>query len=368
MFNIHLLNYHHACKNNAASSYPANIRCLDTVSETFFKNTLLVLFALVAMQVTHLALAYRALLPIPVTHLSHVRHDGNAIALQKINHQPWQQLLQRYLIEVDDINDSLKLTNNKKNSKTAQLEQLPVKTTPVKATPVNTIQVKKIPVKTIRRFDYAAVSLADQAMLHHYISTLEATKISQYSRDEQLAFWVNLYNALTVQLIVKHYPVTSIKDIGNMITGPWNDEITRVAGMPLTLNQIEHGIIRANWQDSRVHYVLNCASIGCPDLPKRPLLADHIEQQLEQAARAFVNQKKAVHFTQEQLVLSKIYQWFSDDFGADFVDNRDALIAHLAQYAQPQLKKKLLNFKGDIRYQYNWQLNHPNTSEDDVND
>jgi hypothetical protein len=211
-------------------------------------------------------------------------------------------------------------------------------------------------------FNYAAVTLEHKLVLANYLSEMQKIDPRDHPKTEQLAYWVNLYNALTVQLILTHYPVDSIrsiasKDLGQLgkFIGPWDSVVATITGQPLTLNQIEHGILRAIWQDPRIHYVLNCASKGCPDLTKSAFSSEQSEQQLNLAAKRFINQKKAVHFINDKLYLSSIYQWFQQDFG----DNESALLAHLAMYSNDNLAHRLLHFSGDIIYQYNWQLNQP---------
>ena len=119
----------------------------------------------------------------------------------------------------------------------------------------------------INRLDYGNVSKAHRQMLKQYIGQLSALPISQYSRAEQRAYWINIYNSLTVDLVLSHYPVKSITDIdispGFFSFGPWDKKLVRVERQMLSLNDIEHRILRPIWRDPRLHYVLNCASLGC---------------------------------------------------------------------------------------------------------
>ena len=122
----------------------------------------------------------------------------------------------------------------------------------------------------VNRVDYGGAAMANRAELDAYIADLVALPISQYNRGEQEAYWVNLYNALTLQVVLDHYPVKSIQDIdispGFFASGPWDKELVEIEGRGVTLNDIKHRILRPIWQDPRVHYVVNCASIGCPNL------------------------------------------------------------------------------------------------------
>lgn len=208
----------------------------------------------------------------------------------------------------------------------------------------------------VREFDYVGVSDIDKTKLANYLTYLQTIDPRNYNRLEQTAYWANLYNALTIDLILKHYPLDSIKNIGDGITGPWNMALINIANTPLTLNQIEHGILRGIFKDKRIHYVINCASIGCPDLPAIPLTSKNIERQLELGAFRFINQDKGMRFNENKLILSNIYNWFSVDFG----ENELELLRHLSQYATPKKQEKLRNFKGDIDFDYNWKLNQSN--------
>lgn len=248
---------------------------------------------------------YQTILPIPIDYW-HISDEQNKTI---VNHQVWQEILTSYLI-------------SSKEDKS-------------------------------RRFDYASVTTKDKKKLNSYLQAMQMIDPRQLNRNEQFAYWINLYNALTISIVLKHYPLNSIKNIGDGYTGPWNIELAVIANQPITLNKIEHGILRSLWQEPRVHYVINCASIGCPDLSATALTGSNIEQQLTTAAKRFINQEKAVSLNNNSLTLSSIYDWFDEDFG----DNQQALIQHLITYAEPNLKEKLLTFEGDINFTYNWELN-----------
>ncbi len=202
---------------------------------------------------------------------------------------------------------------------------------------------------------YAAVTAADRNRLDQYLTYLQRVAISEFSRPVQKAYWINLYNALTVQIILQHYPLASIREIksGWFSAGPWDLKITIVAGEELSLNDIEHRTLRPIWQDNRIHYVVNCASLGCPDLQPEPFTAVNIESLLDAAARRYVNHPRGVRFEKQDMVLSAIYDWYQVDFG----NSVDGVVAHLQRYAAPELKKRLNNFSGDVDYGYDWNLN-----------
>jgi hypothetical protein len=209
----------------------------------------------------------------------------------------------------------------------------------------------------INRVPYGSVSTADRRALQTYLEELQATPVSDLNRDEQLAFWINLYNAATVELILANYPVDSIRDIGGglMRKGPWDDPVLTVEGAELTLNDVEHRIIRPIWQDERIHYVVNCASIGCPNLYPEPITADNWDRVFEESAEDYTNHERGVHFSRNRLVLSSIYDWYVADFG----DSLEGVIAHLAEYVDSQTAARLRNHDGRVSYEYDWTLNEP---------
>ncbi|MDY6991952.1 MAG: DUF547 domain-containing protein [Pseudomonadota bacterium] len=198
---------------------------------------------------------------------------------------------------------------------------------------------------------------ADQDTLEAYLTQLQALDPRSYTQAVQKAYWINLYNALTVDLIIEHYPVKSIKKIGGLFSfGPWDESIATVAGQKLTLNNIEHGILRPIWQDNRIHYAVNCASYSCPNLAAQAYRADNTEQLLNQGAQAYVNHQRGVEFMDDDyLVLSSIYDWYQIDFGG----SEAAVLKHLRQYAQPKRAQRLKHFDGSIDYEYDWRLNEP---------
>ncbi|HEX9715341.1 MAG TPA: DUF547 domain-containing protein [Desulfurivibrionaceae bacterium] len=131
----------------------------------------------------------------------------------------------------------------------------------------------------INRFRYGSVSAADRQMLAEYLRKLQTAKVSSLNRQEQKAYWINLYNALTVQVILDHYPVKSIKDIdispGLFSNGPWDAKLLAIEGEKVSLNDIEHRILRPIFKDRRLHYALNCASLGCPNLQPKAYTGQH---------------------------------------------------------------------------------------------
>lgn len=207
----------------------------------------------------------------------------------------------------------------------------------------------------INRVAYGTVSAADKAALDAYIAGLSATEIGAHNRNEQFVYWVNLYNAVTVQLILEHYPVKTIKKVkgGLFNSGPWDEVAVTVNGVGLTLNNIEHGILRPIWKDPRIHYVVNCASIGCPNLYAAAFTSGNADKMLTAAAKDYVNHPRGVSVEGGRLVVSSIYEWYQEDFGGS-----DAgVIDHVKKYARPELKEMLAGISKVYDDRYDWTLN-----------
>lgn len=208
----------------------------------------------------------------------------------------------------------------------------------------------------INYINYGGVSSTDKAVLKGYIKRLERMPILSYSQDEQEAYWINMYNALTIDVILNAYPLDSIKETPKSIfnSGPWNQKLLEIEGRDVTLNDIEHKILRPLWTDPRVHFLVNCASIGCPNIGTRAITKDNYEATAEQATKDFINHSRAVTLNGNTLVLTSLIDWYGLDFGR----NMDEIIAYLNRYANASTKAKLKNYKSNrIKYEYDWNLN-----------
>lgn len=209
------------------------------------------------------------------------------------------------------------------------------------------------------RFDYGGLKASpeDRAALKAYIASLEAVDPEALSRDEAFAFWVNLYNALTVEVVVEHYPIASIRDIdispGLFSNGPWGRKLVTVGGRELSLDDIEHGILRPEFGDPRVHYAVNCASVGCPDLAAEPYRGEDLDAMLDAAAGAYVNSPRGARVEGGKLTASSIFKWYMKDFGG----TEAGVLAELRKYAAPALREKLENIAAVASYDYDWSLN-----------
>lgn len=205
--------------------------------------------------------------------------------------------------------------------------------------------------------DYRNIRPTDRAMLDAYIAYLEGVRTRRLNRDAQMAFWINLYNALTVRLVFDHYPLKTIRDIdispGWFEDGPWGAKLATVDGQKLSLDEIEHRILRPIWQDPRIHYAVNCASVGCPNLAPWAYTGARIDSQLDTAARSFVNHPRAVLVTGNGVQLSSLFKWYAQDFG----DKDTNVLDHLRGYASSGLVSALSETTRINDYKYDWSLN-----------
>ncbi len=209
----------------------------------------------------------------------------------------------------------------------------------------------------VARLPYGVIPAKDRESVRAYVGRLAAVPISRFSRDEQLAYWINLYNALTVQVVLDGYPVESIRDIdispGLFADGPWDKDLVEIEGEDLSLNDIEHRILRPIWRDPRIHYAVSCASIGCPNLPASAFTGGNASALLDQAARDYVNHPRGSRVAGGKLRVSSIYVWFEEDFGG----GETGVIEHLKLYAKPDLAARLAGVSEIEGHGYDWDLN-----------
>jgi hypothetical protein len=214
----------------------------------------------------------------------------------------------------------------------------------------------------VTRVDYAGLKADAGAMaaLDAYIAALEAADPASMEPQTRKAFWINLYNAVTVRVVARAWPVASIKDIGLggslgalFAGGPWSAKLVRVAGEDLSLDDIEHVKLRKEMPDPRIHFVVNCASIGCPNLGKRPYAGETLDAQMDAATRAYVNHWRGVRFDEQgRMIATRLIDWYAGDFGG-----RKGAIAFLKLYADPDLRAKIEAAGRVYRYEYDWAVN-----------
>lgn len=209
----------------------------------------------------------------------------------------------------------------------------------------------------IHRVAYGEVTSADREALHAYLARLSSTPISRYNRTEQLAYWINLYNALAIETVLEHYPVASIREIGpgsgHLAKGPFDAPLIEVEGHALSLHDIQNRIIRPIWRDPRALYALSCAALSCPNLSPVPFTSHQLNRELSDAAIAYVNDPRCIQIEERELVVSSLFRWYREDFGG----SDDAVIHHLMGFAAPHQAMKLQKFDRIDRDVFDWRLN-----------
>ena len=212
----------------------------------------------------------------------------------------------------------------------------------------------------LNRVDYARLKAEKAGALKAYVAMLSASDPASLDKAEQFAFWANLYNAKTIEIVVDKYPVRSIKDIslgGGLLAaisgGPWKAKVLKVNGVELSLDDIEHAILRPYFKDPRAHYAVNCASVGCPNLMTEAYTGAALEAQLDRGARAYVNSPRGFLVHDGTVKASSIYKWFVADFGGD----EKGVIAHALKYAEPKLAAELKGLAAISSYDYDWSVN-----------
>ena len=209
----------------------------------------------------------------------------------------------------------------------------------------------------IHVIDYAHMPSKDRTIIDEYLLHLGSVKISNYNRREQLAFWINLYNALVMKIVLEHYPVDTINDInispGFFSDGPWAANLIKIENISLSLHDIEHRIIRPIYNDPRTLYALNKAAVGSPNLEPQAFTGVNVDTLLNQCAKEYINSLRGMQLIDNRLVTSSLYKWYIDDFGGTEVD----VINHLKEYAAPSLRKQLVNVTTINRTFFNWHLN-----------
>lgn len=209
------------------------------------------------------------------------------------------------------------------------------------------------------RVDYAGLKAHPQE-LNRYLDQVAAVTESdfkQWNQKEQLAFLINAYNAYTLKLIVDHYPIASIKDIGRFWSGPWDQPIVHLFGKSITLNSLEQEI--RDYHEPRIHFALVCASIGCPPLRSEAYTANRLDEQLNDQAKRFManRSKNRVDAANQTIYLSPIFKWYSEDF-----QKKAGSVLQFIQPLWPKDERTELEATGaanfEIRYtDYDWSLN-----------
>ena len=195
--------------------------------------------------------------------------------------------------------------------------------------------------------------LADSSAFKAYLQLLSQgyPNDKNWSKNEQMAYWINTYNAYTVQLILKNYPVTSIKSIKSgipFVNDVWQMEFIPIENKLYHLNNIEHGILRTQFQEPRIHFAVNCASKSCPKLLNEAYVAEKLDAQLSQQAQSFLNDGVRNKISTQKAELSKIFSWYRGDF-----TKKQRLFEFINQYSEHKMTEKMT-----IDYlDYDWNLN-----------
>ena len=214
--------------------------------------------------------------------------------------------------------------------------------------------------------DYAAL-VADPAPLDGYLRRLAATDPVALPDADRLAFWINVYNAYTLKLVADNYPVESVLDVVSgpfipTVNSPFRVEFVTVGGETMTLDEVEHGIIRADFDEPRIHFAVVCAAQSCPPLRSEAYTGEALDAQLDDQARTFLHDtsKNRVPADQETVQLSKILDWYADDFGGS-----DAAVqAFIAPYFDGEMRAALEAGRYDVDHLgYDWSLNDTNTTD-----
>jgi hypothetical protein len=207
--------------------------------------------------------------------------------------------------------------------------------------------------------DYAGLQ-ANPLPLKRYLDQLAAVPRPEFDRwpaDDRLAFLLNLYNAATLQMIIDHYPVSGIKSIGGLFRNPWKQEVVHAFGRVLTLDEVEHDIIRKEYPDARIHFALVCAAKGCPPLRAEAFVGARLEKQLDEQGRIFLAQtgKNRWDARTRTLHLSPIFRWFSEDF-----EKHAGSVTAFVTGFLPEQDRRTLAAAGNVRIRYtnyDWSLN-----------
>ena len=208
------------------------------------------------------------------------------------------------------------------------------------------------------RVDYTGLKKnpADLKVYLGQLASITETEFRKWSEPEQIAFLSNLYNAATLQLIVDHYPVKSIRDIGGRWKGPWKQEVVSLFGEKVTLDHVEHDLLRKDYKEPRVHFALVCAARSCPPLRGAPYTPGRLDEQLEDQGRIFLNtpSKNRLDLEHRTAYLSKIFDWFHGDFEG----HSGSVLAFVRPYFSEETSKKLEDGTFRVEYlDYDWALN-----------
>lgn len=222
--------------------------------------------------------------------------------------------------------------------------------------------------------DYAQLkrdrSVLDTAVMS--FNTPDTLSEPSWTLAERFAFWINAYNAFTIAAIVNHYPIRSSwfslapRNSIRQINGVWTKLKWSAAGREVTLDEIEHGILRPTFKDPRVHFAINCASRSCPPIRAEPYLPDHLDSQLDDAARRYLASPVGLQISEARLKVSSIFKWYGEDFVPRFAatitqprpDRDRAILGVIAAYGPPEAAALARSGSARVEFlSYDWSLN-----------
>ncbi len=219
-----------------------------------------------------------------------------------------------------------------------------------------------VPVGSSTGVRYAALK-KQPAELEAYLKELSGVSVAKYetfTKAQQLAFLINAYNAFTLKLIIDNYPLESIKDIGGIFSSPWKKKFFQLLGEKTHLDHVEHGIIRKKFDEPRIHFAVNCASVGCPPLLAEAFVASRLEQQLARVSKAFVNDTTFNKWDpkEKKFVLSSIFKWYGSDFDNKHGNHATFVAKQMGLDESIVAAAKAGKIKVDYS-DYDWSLNEP---------
>lgn len=206
--------------------------------------------------------------------------------------------------------------------------------------------------------NYKALKLSPELLNNylHDLANVSKEDFGTWSEKEKLSFWINAYNAYTIKLVIDNYPVSSIKDIGGFFSSPWKKEFFTLLGEDMHLDRIEHDIVRKKFDEPRIHFALNCASIGCPALRSEAYMAGHLDKQLDEQTKTFLNDesRNRIDHEKRKLILSEIFDWFDDDFEKNGSTVKKFVVPYMVTDEAERAKVMEYSVK---HIDYNWKLN-----------
>lgn len=221
------------------------------------------------------------------------------------------------------------------------------------------------------RADYKGLK-TDPNALDRYIDSAAGVPEEQFNswtQSQRLAFLINLYNAATLKLVVDHYPVKSIKDIGSLFKGPWDQPVVRLYGKTITLNHLEHDILRKQYSEPRIHMALVCAAKSCPQLRSEAYTTEKLDEQLNDQSRQYLVSPAGLNVDRKKKVVyfSSIFKWYGEDFVAKYspttgfagLDKTERAVANFCSAYLISADRDFLATGGySVKYlDYDWSLN-----------